>query len=89
MQITDVKIRKTFTVGMVKAIASVTFDEMIAVHDVKVLELRDGRVIVAMPSRKDEQGIYRDVVHPINREARLMVENAVINAYNSKVNEHE
>ena len=34
-----------------------------------------------MPSRKNADGTYRDIVHPINAEFRGMLENAVIDAY--------
>ena len=34
MEITDIKIRKTFDEGQIKAIVSVTFDNSLAVHDI-------------------------------------------------------
>ena len=34
-----------------------------------------------MPSRKDEIGNYRDIVHPINENARNLIESAVLAAY--------
>ena len=34
-----------------------------------------------MPSRKDETGIYRDIIHPIDPKTRDEVENAIISAY--------
>ena len=51
-----------------------------AVHDVKVLSV-DGRVLVAMPNRKNRDGTYRDVAHPINPLFRQAVEEAVLTAY--------
>ena len=39
MQITDVKVRKLFDEGPMKAIVSVTFDGQLAVHDIKVIIL--------------------------------------------------
>ena len=42
MKITDVKIRKIFDEGPMKAIASVTFDGQLAVHDVKVINVKRG-----------------------------------------------
>ena len=50
MQITDIKVRKFFEEGPMKAIASVTFDDCLAVHDVKVIYARD-RYFIVMPSR--------------------------------------
>ena len=80
MQITDIKIRKFFDEGPMKAIVSVTFDDALAVHDIKVIYARD-RFFIVMPSRKNADGTYRDVVHPINAAFRADLEKAVIDAY--------
>lgn len=80
MQITDIKIRKFFDDGPMKAIASVTFDDALAVHDIKVIYARE-RFFIVMPSRKNPDGTYRDIVHPINSQFRSELENAVIDAY--------
>ena len=80
MQITDIKIRKFFEEGPMKAIVSVTFDGQLAVHDIKVIYARD-RYFIVMPSRKNPDGTYRDIVHPINAQFRSMLEGAVIAAY--------
>lgn len=81
MQITDIKIRKFFEDGPMKAVVSVTFDEALAVHDIKVIYARD-RYFIVMPSRKNPDGTYRDIVHPINAAFRAELEEAVIDAYN-------
>ena len=81
MQITDVKVRKLFEEGPMKAIVSVTFDGQLAVHDIKVINARD-KFFIVMPSRKNPDDTYRDIVHPINAEFRSALEDAVITAYN-------
>ncbi len=80
MQITDIKIRKFFSEGPMKAVVSVTFDECLAVHDIKVIYARD-RFFIVMPSRKNPDDTYRDIVHPINARFRAQLEEAVIDAY--------
>ena len=80
MQITDIKIRKFFDEGPMKAVVSVTFDDALAVHDIKVIYARD-RYFIVMPSRKNADGTYRDIVHPINADFRGDLESAVIDAY--------
>ena len=80
MQITDIKIRKFFEDGPMKAIVSVTFDDCLAVHDIKVIYARD-RYFIVMPSRKNPDGSYRDIVHPINSDFRAEIERCVIDAY--------
>ncbi len=80
MQITDIKIRKFFDEGPMKAIVSVTLDDCLALHDVKVIYARE-RYFIIMPSRKNPDGTYRDIVHPINAQFRAQLEEAVIDAY--------
>lgn len=80
MQITDVKVRKLFDEGPMKAIVSVTFDGQLAVHDIKVINARD-KYFIVMPSRKNPDDTYRDIVHPINSQFRAMLEKSVIEAY--------
>lgn len=80
MEITDIKIRKIITEGRLRAVVSVTIDHMLAVHDIKVVQ-GDERLFVAMPSRKDENGVFRDIVHPILPEARKMLEESILDAY--------
>ena len=81
MEVTDIKVRKLFETGPMKAIVSVTFDGQLALHDVKVISARDKEFIV-MPSRKNPDGTYRDIVHPINTEFRTRLEELVLEAYN-------
>ena len=86
MQITDVKVRKLFDEGPMKAVVSVTFDGQLAVHDIKVINARD-KFFIVMPSRKNPDETYRDIVHPINAAFRGMLEDAVIAAYNEALEE--
>ena len=81
MQIPDVKVRKLFEDGPMKAIVSVTFDGQLAVHDIKVINARD-KFFIVMPSRKNPDETFRDIVHPINSQFRGVLEKAVIEAYN-------
>lgn len=81
MQITDVKVRKLFNDdGPMKAVVSVTFDGQLALHDIKVIYARE-KLFVVMPSRKNPDNTYRDIVHPINAEFRAYVESTIIASY--------
>ena len=84
MQITDIKIRKLFDDGPMKAIVSITFDHQLAVHDIKVIYARD-KYFIVMPSRKNPDESYRDIAHPINAQFRTALEEAVIAAYLKEV----
>lgn len=83
MQITEIKIRKLFDEGPLKAVASVTFDDSLVVHDVKVIHAKE-HLFVTMPSNKNADGSFRDIVHPINSAFRGYLEDAVIDAYQVK-----
>ena len=82
MEITDIRIKKVASEGKMKAVASVTFDNAFAVHDVKVIE-GPGKLFVAMPSRRTPDGEYRDIAHPINSDMRNMLESKVLAAYDA------
>jgi len=84
----DVSIRKIIDDGSVlKAIASITLDDMIAIHDLKIISA-SGKHFVAMPSTYyfDENGqkVFRDVAHPINSDTRSLIEAAVMKEYNKR-----
>ena len=82
MEITDIRIKKVASEGKMKAVASVTFDNAFAVHDVKVIEGPE-KLFVAMPSRRTPDGGYRDIAHPINSDMRNMLESKVLAAYDA------
>ena len=69
MEITDIRVRKVNKEGKMKAVVSVTFDNEIVIHDIKVIEREEG-LFIAMPSRRTADGEFRDVAHPINAETR-------------------
>jgi stage V sporulation protein G len=80
MNITDIKIRRTYQDARLKALVSVTLEGEFAVHDIKVIEGPD-RYFVAMPSRKDDNGVFRDICHPITPQARGQLEQEILEAY--------
>ena len=63
-----------------KAVVSVTFDDAFVVHDIKVIEGQD-KLFTAMPSSKTQDGEFKDIAHPINRETRVMLEEAILAEY--------
>lgn len=84
MEITDVKIRRIMTEGRLRAVVSVTINDLLAVHDIKVVQ-GDERLFVAMPSRKDENGVFRDTVHPITASFRKNLEERILDAYSKQI----
>lgn len=80
MQITDVRVRKVNDEGKMKAIASVTFDDEFVVHDIKIIEGQNG-LFIAMPSRKMDEGDFRDIAHPLLSETRNKIKDAIFAEY--------
>ncbi len=80
MEITDIRIRRVAADGKLKAYVTVTFDNCFVVHNVKVIEGKNGSFI-AMPSRKTKTGEYKDVAHPINSEFRGKLQHEILKAY--------
>ena len=79
MEITGVKIYPV-SEKKVKAYASIVFDESFIVRDLKIID-GDGKLFVAMPSKKMKDGSYRDTAHPLNSETREMIESRVLQAF--------
>ena len=80
MQITDVRVRKVGKEGKMRAVVSMTIDDMFVVHDIKVIEGEKG-LFIAMPSRRSADGEYKDVAHPINSETRERIQTIILEAY--------
>ncbi len=80
MEITQIKIRRLMNDGRLRALVSIVLDDLLAVHDIKVIN-GHSRLFVAMPSRQETDGTYRDIVHPLNSELREKFEKQIISAY--------
>ena len=88
MEITDIRIRRIEAEGKLKAYVTVTFDDCFVVHNVKVIEGKNG-AFIAMPSRKTKTGEYKDVAHPINSDFRGSLQDKILEAYESGQNNEE
>lgn len=87
MEINRINVKKIEKEGSrMKAIVSLLIDDQIAIHDIRVIE-GDQKLFVAFPSRKTATGEYKDIVHPINPEARAVFEAKIIEAYNNAEDE--
>lgn len=80
MKITDVRVRKIKSDGKLKAYVTVTFDNTFVIHNVKVIEGKNG-AFIAMPSRRTKNGEYKDVAHPIHSEFRNEMKDVILDAY--------
>ena len=80
MEVTDVRVRKINGEGKLRAIVSITLDDVFVVHDIKVID-GDTGLFIAMPSKKAADGMFRDIAHPINSETREYLKKVIIGAY--------
>ena len=87
MKITSIRVKKVDN-GNIKGIASITIDNAFAVNNIKIVQSKDNGLFISMPSRKNTDGKYIDIAHPINSETRKLVTDLIVEEYN-KINETE
>jgi len=79
LEITDVKVVPVDEERL-KAFASVVFNGCFVVSDIKVIA-GENKLFLSMPSKKQKDGTYRDVAHPLNSETRKCIEDRVLAEY--------
>lgn len=89
MEITYVKLKRLNSETRLKALADVTIDDLIVIHDIKILENSNGGLFFGMPSRKRPDGSFSDIVHPITKEARAVFENILLPAAQKLIEEDQ
>ena len=92
LEITDIRVKKILTESSaeskMKAVVSVTFDDAFVVHDIKIIEGQE-KLFTAMPSRKTQDGEFKDIAHPINREMRVKLEESILAEYRNVLEQSE
>ena len=89
MKISDIRVRLVEKEdSKLKAVASFTIEDCFVVHDIKVIEGKDG-LFISMPSKKTPDGEYKDIVHPINTETREAISNQILEAYKNAPRENQ
>ena len=83
MEITEVRIRLA-NEDVVKAYASICFDDCFLVHDIRVIKGPTG-LFISFPNRAQSEGGQRDIAFPVNAETRNIVEQAVLAEYEKAV----
>ena len=58
--------------------------QCLMIHDIKVIEGEKG-LFIAMPSRKANDGEYRDIAHPINSATRENIQNMILEKYKTEI----
>lgn len=80
LRITDIRIKKSDSDDKTKAFVSITFEDSFVVKDLKIIDGKNG-LFVSMPSRRQSNGEYVDIAHPIKAEVRKKIQERVLTAY--------
>jgi stage V sporulation protein G len=82
MKITEIRIKKINTNNRIKGIATVVFDNSLAVHDIRIIKsIKNEDLFIAMPSRKLPNGDFVDISHPINQQLRSLLTDEILKEY--------
>ena len=88
MQITSIQITRRDNTGTkLKATVSIVLDDMVVIHDIKVLD-NAGAYFLAMPSKSTKAGTFKDIVHPINQDVRKAFEQLIIGAFKKALDQN-
>lgn len=79
MEITEVNINIR-SEEKLKAFVNITFDDVFVVRGLKVIQGNSG-LFVCMPSRKMQDGTYKDIAHPIRNDFRQQLEQLILDEY--------
>ncbi len=88
MRITEVKVLPVEGDEKLKAFVTIKLDGCFVVRDMKIIKGNSG-YFVAMPAKKMKDGTYRDLVHPLDRPTRQMLEEQVMNEYRRVQSEYK
>jgi len=80
LNITDIRITKVEGDEKLRGFAALVLDDCFIVGDLRVLENEEG-YYVAMPSKRKRDGTFKDIAYPLNNDAREMIEERVLLAY--------
>lgn len=100
MKITNVRLKIINNVGNTNTLlgtASIQLDNAIVIHDIKLIEMKDGKRVLSFPNKKvkkyqasedgdkfDVVNEYTDLVHPSNQETREYLEQQLFDLYDEE-----
>jgi len=83
MRITEVKVHP-INEERLKAFVTIVIEDCMVVRDIKIIAGVHG-LFVAMPSKRRNDGQYKDTVHPLNQETRARLEKLIFDEYEAQV----
>lgn len=88
MRITEIKVLPVDGDEKLKAYVTIKLDDCFVVRDMKVIKGNTG-YFIAMPAKKMKDGTYRDLVHPLDKPTRQMLEDQVMCEFKKTLAEGE
>ena len=79
MKVTSVRITLAND-NRLRAFAEIGIDDGLAIHGLRIID-GDYGLFISMPSKTKPDGTFADIVHPINRQTREMIERSVLEEY--------
>lgn len=64
--------------------STIIIDGAVVVRGLKLIRRPDTSILVAMPQRKTINDTHEEMVHPVNVEARRVIEDAVLEAWRQR-----
>ena len=85
MKVTDIRIRTLKTPkNKLKAFATVILDDSLVIRDLRLFA-NDKGDFVSMPSVKDQNGEWHEIVTLIDTDLKNLIENYVLRAYHDEL----
>jgi stage V sporulation protein G len=84
VEITEVKLTLR-NEEKLKGFANITLDNAFVIRGLKIINGSKG-LFISMPSKRRSDGTFQDIAHPINPETRKMIEQVVLDAYTTEMN---
>ena len=80
MRISEIKVLPVESDPVLKAFVSIKVDDSLMIRDMKVIKGNNG-YFIAMPAKRMKDGTYWDLVHPLDKKTREMLEESVLKEY--------
>ena len=80
MRVTKVRVLPVDGDEKLKAFVTIKIDDCFVIRDLKVIKGATG-YFLAMPSKKMKDGTHRDIIHPVGKETRQMLEEEVLKEF--------
>ena len=98
MQITSIRIKKIKNDNNLLGVASIELDNCLIIHDIKLVQLKDKRII-SFPNKKvnrfdaindgyNRKYEYTDIIHPSNQEFRNYIQDELFKIYDSETRDN-